>query len=145
MKVFSIHLKKSTPWLETETFRRFLCINMCMLKRPMCKICEKNYCAVNYIRDGVRHYRSICDNCGKDKSRKRPKVFSWEKAGYKKSPTCNNCGFRATYSSQLLVFHIDGNLTNTTFNNLRTICLNCVEVVKRREVNWKRGDLQVDY
>jgi hypothetical protein len=43
------------------------------------------------------------------------------------------------------VFHIDGNLTNVSFNNLRTICLNCVEVVKKKEVTWKRGDLQVDY
>jgi hypothetical protein len=43
------------------------------------------------------------------------------------------------------VFHIDGDLTNTNFINLRTICLNCVEIVKNKEVNWKRGDLQVDY
>jgi hypothetical protein len=42
------------------------------------------------------------------------------------------------------VFHIDGNLENSELTNLRSICLNCIEVVKRKEVNWKRGDLQVD-
>jgi hypothetical protein len=29
--------------------------------------------------------------------------------------------------------------------NLRSICLNCVEVVKKKDVTWKRGDLEVDY
>jgi len=45
----------------------------------------------------------------------------------------------------MTVFYIDGNLKNAAFNNLRTVCLNCVEVIKRKEINWKRGDLQIDY
>lgn len=45
----------------------------------------------------------------------------------------------------MTVFYIDGDLKNTSFSNLRSICLNCVEVVKRKEITWKRGDLQVDY
>jgi hypothetical protein len=45
----------------------------------------------------------------------------------------------------MTVFYIDGDLKNNKLSNLRTICLNCVEVVKRKEVTWKRGDLQVDY
>jgi calcineurin-like phosphoesterase family protein len=45
----------------------------------------------------------------------------------------------------MMVFHIDGDLTNVSHHNLRTICLNCVEVVKRRDVTWKRGDLLVDW
>jgi hypothetical protein len=113
-------------------------------KRPICKNCNKNVCAVNYIRDGVRHYRSICDSCGKDRKKTR-KTFSWEKAGYQKKNICDVCGFTALYHTQMTVFHIDGELTNTEFSNLRTICLNCVEVVKKKEVRWKRGDLQVDY
>jgi hypothetical protein len=55
------------------------------------------------------------------------------------------CGFKSLYPSQMTVFHIDGDLTNVVFSNLRTICLNCVEVVKRKEVTWRRGDLTVDY
>jgi hypothetical protein len=55
------------------------------------------------------------------------------------------CGFKSLYPSQMTVFYIDGDLKNVVFSNLRTICLNCIEVVKRKEVTWKRGDLTVDY
>lgn len=58
---------------------------------------------------------------------------------------CDNCGFKAVYSTQLTVFHIDGDLNNAKHSNLRTICLNCVEIIKRKEITWKRGDLTVDY
>lgn len=116
-----------------------------ILKRPICNACNKNYCAINYKRNDITHYRSICDGCGKIKTKKRPRVYNWEKAGYKKKPTCDLCGFRSTFLTQITVFHIDGNLENTMLSNLRSICLNCVEVVKKKEVTWKRGDLQVDY
>jgi len=115
------------------------------MKRPICKTCNKNHSAINYKRNGVTHYRSICDGCGRAKAKKKPRVFNWEKSGYKKKPHCDLCGFKSVYPSQTTVFHIDGDLTNVSFNNLRTICLNCVEVVRRREVNWKRGDLTVDW
>jgi hypothetical protein len=113
--------------------------------RPICKACNKNYRAINYIRDDVTHYRSICDECGRKKDKKKPQRPHWEKSGYKKKSTCDICGFKSLYPSQMTVFHIDGDLKNAAFSNLRTICLNCVEVVKRKEVTWKRGDLQVDY
>jgi hypothetical protein len=29
---------------------------------------------------------------------------NWIKSGYKKKPTCDLCGFRSTYSSQITVF-----------------------------------------
>ena len=116
-----------------------------MLKRPICKECNKNYSAINYIRNGKTYYRSICDNCGKKKAKKKPIVPSWEKVGYKRKPQCDICGFKSLYPSQTTVFHIDGNLTNVNHTNLKTICLNCVEVVKRKEVTWKRGDLVVDW
>jgi len=112
--------------------------------RPMCSRCNKEPCAINYIRKGKTHYRKICDSCGKQKTNKKPKIHTWERAGYRKKIACDLCGFKVVYPSQTMVFHIDGDLTNVSFNNLRTICLNCVEVVKRKEVNWKRGDLVVD-
>lgn len=113
--------------------------------RPICKQCNKNFRLVNYIREGVTHYRSLCNECGNKKVRKRTAKANWEKAGYKKKQVCDVCGFKSLYNTQMTVFHIDGDLRNTEFNNLRSICLNCVEVVKRKEVTWKRGDLQVDY
>ncbi len=68
----------------------------------------------------------------------------WKRAGYKKKATCDLCGFRAEYGSQIMVYHIDGNLNNNDLFNLRSICLCCVETVKRRYLTWRPGDLQVD-
>jgi len=112
--------------------------------RPICSTCNKNNCAVNYNRNGVTHYRRMCDDCGRKKEKLVPRTPSWKKAGYKKKPTCDLCGFKSIFPTQTTVFHIDGKLENTDFTNLRTICLNCVEVVKRKDVTWKRGDLEVD-
>jgi hypothetical protein len=44
----------------------------------------------------------------------------------------------------LLVYHCDGNLHNTNIANLRTVCLNCVEEVKRLDVPWVNGELTPD-
>jgi len=114
------------------------------MKRPVCNLCNKNLCAINYIRKGKTYYRSKCDECGRTKEKKKPRVPKWQMSGYKKKVTCDSCGFKASYATQMTVYHIDGNLENTEFINLRTICLNCVEVIKRKEVKWKRGDLEVD-
>jgi len=35
--------------------------------RPICTVCNKNYSAINYIKDNIKHYRSHCDDCGKKK------------------------------------------------------------------------------
>lgn len=113
--------------------------------RPICKLCNKNNCAVNYKRAGTTHYRSICDECGRKKNKLKPRKPNWIKSGYNKKPTCDLCGFRSKYISQITVYHIDGDLENISLNNLRSICLNCVEVIKHTNVTWRRGDLQVDY
>ena len=113
--------------------------------RPICKTCGKNHCAVNYIREGVTHYRSGCDECGRKKKKLKARTPRWKTAGYKKKTTCDLCGFHSVFPTQLTVFHIDGDLDNSKLTNLRTICLNCVEVVKKKDVTWKRGDLEVDH
>ena len=115
-----------------------------MINRPICTTCNKNYCAVNYLREGVTHYRSMCDECGRKKNKLKPRKSTWAKSGYKKKATCDLCGFRSLFTTQITVFHIDGDLENSQQTNLRSICLNCVEVVKKKEVTWRRGDLQVD-
>jgi hypothetical protein len=43
-----------------------------------------------------------------------------------------------------LVYHVDGNLHNTETKNLKTVCLNCVEELKRSDLPWKKGDLEPD-
>lgn len=113
--------------------------------RPICQTCGKNARAINYVRAGKTHYRSMCDECGRKKNKKKPRTARWHSAGYKKKATCDLCGFKSLFPSQITVFHIDGNLDNCMMTNLRSICLNCVEVVKKKEVTWRRGDLEVDY
>jgi len=113
--------------------------------RPICNTCGKNHRAVNYIREGKTHYRSMCDECGRKKNKLKPRNARWKNAGYKKKAACDLCGFKSLFTSQITVFHIDGDLDNCKMTNLRSICLNCVEVVKKKDVTWKRGDLEVDY
>lgn len=114
------------------------------MNRPMCPVCNKNHCAANYYRKGVRYFRSKCDDCIRKNKGIRPAVPTWKKLGYTKKTGCDLCGFRRMYDSQMVVFHVDGNLTNNELVNLRTICLNCIEVVKRKEPIWKLGDLEID-
>ena len=115
------------------------------VNRPICSACNKNYCAVNYKKNDVTHYRSACDECGRKKNKLKPRKSNWQKSGYKKKATCDLCGFKSLFTSQITVFHIDGDLENINLTNLRSICLNCVEVVKKKEVTWRRGDLKIDY
>jgi hypothetical protein len=91
--------------------------------RPICKSCGKNHCAVNYIREGITHYRSGCDECGRKKKKLKPRKANWPKSGYKKKATCDLCGFKSFFTSQVAVYHIDGNLENIALTNLRTVCL----------------------
>ena len=112
--------------------------------RPFCKACNKNHAANNYIKDGVRHYRSRCDYCIKRDRNVKQQPPRWQINGYKKKATCDICGFHSKYSSQITVFHIDGNLNNSELINLRSICLCCIEVVKRRNSTWRVGDIEPD-
>ena len=132
-KKYQLHMSANEPLTDCALYLR-----------PICPTCNKNFCAVNYIREGVTHYRSRCDECGRKKANLRPRKANWQRSKYKKKVVCDLCGFRAVYPSQLTVFHIDGRLENIELTNLRTICLCCVEVVKRKEVTWRRGDLIVD-
>ena len=114
------------------------------LVRPICKVCNQRVVAVNYTKEERVHYRSRCDVCIKKNKKLKPAEPQWKLAGYKKKPTCDHCGFRARYASQLLVYHCDGNLHNTNAANLRTVCLNCVEEVKRLDVPWFTEKLSAD-
>ena len=114
------------------------------MKRPVCQACNQRLCAINYIKEDRVHYRSRCETClRKGKGIKR-RVPRWEAAGYKKKPTCDRCGFKARHHSQLLVFHVDGNLDNCELRNLKTVCLNCVADLRRYDSTWLPGDLEPD-
>jgi hypothetical protein len=112
--------------------------------RPICKICNKNPRAAAYYRNGKRYYRSACESCRRRGRKLLPATPRWQSSGYQKKSQCDLCGFKAKYSSQLTVHHVDGNLNNSSLINLRTVCLNCVEVVKRTKTTWRPGDVSVD-
>ena len=113
--------------------------------RPICTACNQRLLAINYYKDDVPHYRTRCGVCiRKGRKIKVPKP-RWESAGYKKKATCDRCGFKAKYSAQVLVYHIDGNLNNTAVRNLKTVCLNCVVDIKKSDLPWRPGDLTPDF
>ena len=115
------------------------------MERPICTACNQRLCAVNYYRGGTAHYRSRCDLCIKKKRQIKAPVARWQSAGYKKKTTCDRCGFKSKYAAQLLVYHADSNLHNTTAINLKTICLNCTVEIKKSDLPWAPGDLAPDH
>jgi hypothetical protein len=114
------------------------------MSRPICPACNQRPKAINCYRDDRVYYRSRCEQCVKKNKKIKPSEPRWKSAGYKKKPTCDKCGFRARYSAQLMVYHVDSNLNNTDVRNLKTVCLNCVEELKRSDLPWRRGDLEPD-
>jgi len=88
------------------------------MSRPLCPACKQRFCALNYYKNHRPHYRSRCSYCISKNRRIKPPEPRWKTAGYKKKTTCDRCGFRSKYSSQLLVYHQDGNLHNSDIRNL---------------------------
>lgn len=114
------------------------------MNRPTCPACQQRPCAVNYCRDNVTHYRSRCENCIRKNKGLPKREPSWAATGYKKKMVCDRCGFRARYSAQMLVYHMDGRLSNTEIRNLKSVCRNCEIELAKSELPWRRGDLETD-
>lgn len=114
------------------------------MERPICPACNQRFCAINYTKESVTHYRSRCETCIKKGRRIKIPEPRWKAAGYKKKTTCDRCGFKSKYAAQLLVYYIDGNLNNNNLRNLKTICQNCVVDVTKSDLAWRLGDLEVD-
>jgi len=117
-----------------------------MKSRGLCPACNARDVAVNYVKEGITHYRSRCDIClrkGKKVAAKRP---AWYRAGYRIKPQCDHCGFVAKLpDKQLHVYHVDGNLKNVDRVNLRTVCLNCQQVLYLERLPWKPAERLSDF
>ena len=113
--------------------------------RPLCKVCGKNAAAINGYHYDKIYYRTRCNACIRKKRKLKPLVPRWQSEGYKKKAACDRCGFKAKHHSQLLVYHIDGNLNNSDLRNLKTVCLNCAQLITRQDLPWRAGDLEPDY
>jgi hypothetical protein len=111
----------------------------------MCLACNQRVRAVAYHRANCIQYRKLCEYCIKRNRRAKLPEPRWKSAGYKKKSTCDRCQFRAKYSVQLVVYHVDSNLNNTSLRNLKTICQNCVLEIVKLELPWRPGDLEPDH
>ena len=112
--------------------------------RPICPACNQRPRAIAYHRNEKIYYRSRCENCLKAGRKIKASKPKWQLDGYKKKATCDRWGFRARYSAQLLVYHVDGNLNNSNLKNLKTICLNCTVDIKKADLPCSQGDLEAD-
>ena len=115
-----------------------------MTYRPMCA-CGQRPVAINYIKEDVTHYRKVCDTCARKSRKLKPTPPAWARSGYKKKPHCEKCGFKAKLPEQLNVFHVDGNLKNTNWTNLKTICANCTIEVSKSKLPWKPSPVVPDF
>ncbi len=117
------------------------------MKRPICANCKQKPAAVNYIRNGERHYRKFCDSCNNaiKKPGKRKQVPSWMLAGYKKKMQCENCGFKAEDARQMTVFYVDGDMRNNNWANLKSVCSNCAILIPIKGLGWVEDDIKPDF
>lgn len=114
------------------------------MQRPLCPVCKQRPRAVNYYKGTQAHYRSRCESCVRKNRREKPALPRWSQSGYKKKSVCDRCGFRARHTTQLVVYHVDGDLNHCNLRNLKTVCLNCVVDISRSDAGWRPGDLEPD-
>ena len=110
----------------------------------MCEACNRNLAAVNGYHNGKIYYRKRCGPCIRRDKKLPRSTPRWQSRGYRKKTACDRCGFTARHHSQLLVFHVDGDLNNCELRNLKTVCLNCIAEITRLDLPWRRGDLEED-
>lgn len=120
-------------------------INTDMKGRSLCPACGLRPVAINYKRDGVTHYRSVCDSCNRRGKKIKPVPPSWFVSGYRKKPQCERCGFKSKYPDQMSVFYVDGNLKNNNWINLKTVCLNCQVEIYKSKLPWRPAPLVPDF
>lgn len=110
--------------------------------RPLCR-CGYRPKAVNYVKNNKTYYRSLCEICLKNGVNHL--VPRWWRAGYRIKSQCEKCGFKSPHKEIYRVFHVDGNLDNNRFSNLKTVCLNCAQTLGKEGITWRQGDLIADY
>lgn len=94
-------------------------------------LCKKN--GVNRLT-GLTLYNTYCRSCAK--TRHGTKDIRLKR--HKKS-VCSICGFVPVHHCQLDVDHIDGNSSNTSIDNLQTLCANCHRLKTYRGKDWKKN------
>lgn len=105
-------------------------------ERKICTNCGKNPRSINYKKNGITYYRSLCNHCITQNMKKRKP--RWICEGYSRKLTCEACSFVPKFDEQLIVIEYK--------NNFKTICLNCEVAVKiANRLDIKKGDLKPDF
>lgn len=112
------------------------------LMRKLCKVCQQRPVAINYYKDSKVFYRSKCDHCARGYKNSNP---LWDQQGYKKKSQCDKCGYASKHTEQFNVYHVDGDLKNCRYTNLKTVCANCQRILHIQGVKWRQGDLTPDF
>jgi len=110
--------------------------------RPLCK-CGLRPRAVNYKKNNKTYYRKLCEICLTNGAYHG--VPRWFRAGYRLKTQCEKCGYRSNHKDIFRAFHVDGNLDNCRYSNLKTVCANCTIVLGKDPNGWRQGDLIADY
>jgi len=110
--------------------------------RPLCK-CGQRPKAINYRKHDRVYYRSLCEICMAHGIGHG--IPRWARAGYKIKLQCEKCGFKSAHHEVFRVFHVDGNLDNCRYANLKTVCCNCSQLLGKEGITWRQGDLVADY
>ena len=116
-----------------------------MQSRKICLTCHSRPVAINYLRKEKIYYRKLCSHCLRKGKRAKANPPLWFKSGYRKKEVCEVCKFKAPFpKEQLTVCHIDGDLKNVAWINLKTVCLNCLCTISKSKLSWKPGELEPD-
>lgn len=114
------------------------------MNRPLCAACNGNPAAINYRSGDKIRYRKVCASCAR-KGKRGKEIPAWVRAGYKKKLMCERCNFKVKLASQIFVFHLDGNLKNNDWTNLRSVCANCRIELNNTKTTWRESPLIADY
>ena len=115
------------------------------MNNRICPSCNQKPRAINYHRLGKTYYRSLCISCTHKKKKTKTRAPNWFRSGYRKKERCDRCGFKFKFPDQSNVFYVDGNIENINWANLKTICLNCQQEIKRANVKWCPGEIVPDF
>ena len=97
------------------------------LMRPICQACGQRPCAVNYIREDVKHYRKRCETCARKNRGIKPREPRWKSAGYKKKMSCDRCGYWCIIRMAILA------MPHQKISNqfAKTVWKNCLDLICR--------------
>jgi hypothetical protein len=95
--------------------------------RPKCDRCDISLAKPNgKSKHGFQKWHKYCVGCAKALYAKGFKHLQY------KTTTCIECGFVPTDMIQLVIMYNDGDSKNKTPPNIKTVCLNCASLIKKR-------------